>query len=59
MDAIEAGRSQMSEALEASAIERWRRDATEFISEVLRDPETREPFILLDAEKRFIVSDGW
>jgi Phage Terminase len=54
MDAIEAGRSQMSEALEASAIERWRRDPTEFISEVLRDPETREPFILLDAEKRFI-----
>jgi hypothetical protein len=44
----------MSEALEASAIERWRRDPVEFIDEVLRDPETREPFVLLDAEKNFI-----
>jgi phage terminase large subunit-like protein len=45
----------MSEALEASAIERWRRDPAEFIGEVLRDPETREPFVLLDAERRFIA----
>jgi terminase large subunit-like protein len=44
----------MSEALEASAIERWRREPVEFIGSVLRDPETRQPFVLLDAEKRFI-----
>ena len=44
----------MSEALEASAIERWRNDPVAFIVEVLRDPETGKPFVLLDAEKRFI-----
>jgi hypothetical protein len=44
----------MSEILEASAIEHWRRVPTEFIAEVLRDPETREPFVLLDAESCFI-----
>jgi hypothetical protein len=44
----------MSEALEPSAIEHWRRDPVRFIAEVLRDPETREPFMLLDAEKGFI-----
>jgi phage terminase large subunit-like protein len=45
----------MSEALEASAIDRWRHDPAEFIAAVLRDPETRQPFVLLDAEKRFIA----
>jgi hypothetical protein len=44
----------MSEVFEASALERWRRDPAEFIGEVLRDPETRQPFVLLEAEKRFI-----
>jgi hypothetical protein len=44
----------MTAALEASAIERWRCQPVEFIEEVLRDPETRQPFILLEAEKRFI-----
>jgi phage terminase large subunit-like protein len=44
----------MSEALEPSAIEQWRRDPVRFIDEVLRDPETKQPFVLLDAEKRFI-----
>ena len=44
----------MTEALEPSAIERWRQAPEEFISEVLRDPETRQPFVLLDAEKRFV-----
>jgi phage terminase large subunit-like protein len=44
----------MTEALEPSAIEQWRRDPVRFIDEVLRDPETLQPFVLLDAEKRFI-----
>jgi terminase large subunit-like protein len=45
----------MSEALGAVAIERWRRDPAEFIGAVLRDPETREPFVLIEAEKRFLA----
>ena len=44
----------MGEALEQSALERWRNDPAEFITEVLRDPETGKPFILLDAEKEFL-----
>ena len=44
----------MSEFSRPRRIERWRRNPVQFIAEVLRDPETREPFVLLDAEKRFI-----
>jgi phage terminase large subunit-like protein len=44
----------MSEALEPSALERWRRDPAEFITEILRDPETGKPFVLLDAERKFL-----
>src|SRR5215510_16354062 len=44
----------MSETLEPSALDRWRRDPAEFITEVLRDPETGKPFVLLDAERNFI-----
>jgi hypothetical protein len=44
----------VGEALEPSALERWRRDPAEFITEVLRDPETGKPFVLLDAERNFI-----
>jgi hypothetical protein len=29
-------------------------DPVRFIDEVLRDPETEKPFVLLDAEKSFI-----
>jgi Phage Terminase len=32
----------------------WRRDPVRFIDAVLRDPETLEPFVLLDAERLFI-----
>lgn len=46
----------MTEALDPAVIDRWRRDPAEFIAAVLRDPETREPFVLLEAEKRFIGS---
>jgi hypothetical protein len=44
----------MSEFLEATTIDHWRRDPVRFIDEVLRDPETEKPFVLLDAEKSFI-----
>jgi Phage Terminase len=44
----------MTEALAPTALERWRRNPAEFITEVLCDPETGNPFILLDAEKEFI-----
>jgi Phage Terminase len=44
----------MSEFLEATAIDLWRRDPVRFIDEVLRDPETLAPFDLLEAERRFI-----
>jgi phage terminase large subunit-like protein len=44
----------MSAAFDAAVFERWRRDPSEFIEAVLGDPETGRPFVLLDAEKRFI-----
>ena len=44
----------MGEALEQSALERWRNDPAKFITEVLVNPETGKPFILLDAEKEFL-----
>jgi phage terminase large subunit-like protein len=44
----------VGEALEPSALERWRRDPAEFITEVLRGPETGAPFVLLDAERNFL-----
>ena len=44
----------MGEALDASALPRWRANPASFINEVLRDPETAMPFELLDAERRFL-----
>jgi len=44
----------VAEVLEPSALERWRSDPTSFVTEVLRDPETGQPFVLLSAERRFI-----
>ncbi len=38
----------------ADEIERWRRRPDAFVGEVLRDPETREPFKLYPAEERFL-----
>lgn len=54
----------MTEALEHSALERWRHEPTAFIAEVLRDPETGKPFDLLPAQRQFFqhaftfTSDG-
>jgi phage terminase large subunit-like protein len=33
---------------------RWRADPTAFIEDVLIDPETKKPFVLLDAERSFL-----
>jgi terminase large subunit-like protein len=44
----------MAEALDQSALERWRNAPTEFIREVLRNPETGDPFELLSCELRFL-----
>lgn len=45
----------MTETLEASALQRWRRQPIEFIEKVLRDPETGKPFELFDAERQFFA----
>jgi phage terminase large subunit-like protein len=41
-------------ALDAASLARWRADPIAFIEEVLHDPETRKPYRLLDAERRFL-----
>jgi hypothetical protein len=41
-------------SLEVASLARWRGDPTTFIAEVLRDPETGEPFELNRAERRFL-----
>ena len=33
---------------------RWRADPIAFIEEILIDPETKKPFMLLDAERAFL-----
>jgi hypothetical protein len=45
----------MADALDHSALERWRREPTAFISEVLINPETRRRFDLLPAERQIFV----
>jgi phage terminase large subunit-like protein len=40
--------------LDQSALSRWRREPCRFIEEVCRDPETGQPFKLLDAERAFL-----
>jgi phage terminase large subunit-like protein len=41
-------------AFTASALARWRADPVLFIEEVLIDPETNKPFVLLLAEREFL-----
>ena len=38
----------------SSAIDRWRADPVAFVTEVLRNPETGEPFVLYPAQERFL-----
>jgi hypothetical protein len=45
----------MTVALERTALVRWRADPIVFIEEVLHDPETRKPFVLLPAERAFLL----
>ena len=44
----------MGETLSTSALARWRADPASFIEQVLRDPETGKPFVLLPAERTFL-----
>jgi phage terminase large subunit-like protein len=44
----------MSDVLDTSALTRWQRQPLSFITEILRDPETGKPFVLLDAERAFL-----
>ena len=41
-------------ALNETALHRWRSDPLSFIEEVLHDPETGKPFVLLEAERAFM-----
>lgn len=44
----------MGEALDHSALDRWKQDAAAFINEVMIDPDTGAPFVLLPAERAFL-----
>ena len=41
--------------LNQQTLKRWRRNPISFINHALCDPETGRPFILLDAERRFLA----
>jgi phage terminase large subunit-like protein len=41
-------------ALDGTALQRWRADPLSFVEEVLHDPETGKPFVLLEAERAFM-----
>jgi phage terminase large subunit-like protein len=41
--------------IDHTALERWRADPISFIERVLFDPETGQPFKLLDAERQFLA----
>ena len=41
-------------SLDRTALEQWRQQPAEFIETVMVDPETGQPFQLLDAERRFL-----
>jgi hypothetical protein len=44
----------VSDVLDNSTLTRWQRQPLKFITEILRDPETSKPFVLLDAERAFL-----
>jgi hypothetical protein len=41
-------------ALDSTGLSRWRDNPISFIEEILYDPETGRPFVLLDAERAFM-----
>ena len=45
----------MADVLDGSALARWRANPLSFIEQVLRDPETRQPFELFDAQREFLT----
>jgi phage terminase large subunit-like protein len=45
----------MSETLTLSALARWRADPISFVETVLVNPETKRPFVLLEAERTFLA----
>jgi hypothetical protein len=45
----------MADTLNIAALRRWRADPIQFIEQVLRDPESGEPFELFDAEREFFA----
>jgi Terminase large subunit, ATPase domain len=40
--------------IDATSLQRWRANPVLFVQECLIDPETKRPFVLLEAEKRFL-----
>ena len=44
----------MGEALERSALDRWRTEPTAFITEVMRNPEDGKPFELFPVQSEFL-----
>jgi phage terminase large subunit-like protein len=44
----------VSDVLDTSTLKRWQHQPLSFITEILRDPETGKPFVLLDAERAFL-----
>lgn len=54
MGFLSAQRPQDLTMPDATALTRWKRDPVAFIAEVLRDPETGEPFVLYPAQERFL-----
>jgi phage terminase large subunit-like protein len=45
----------MTDVLEHSALQRWRHNPISFITEILRNPKTGQPFELFDAQKQFFA----
>jgi phage terminase large subunit-like protein len=41
-------------AIDNTALSRWRADPVSFVEDVLHDPETGKPFVLLEAERAFM-----
>ena len=41
-------------ALDGTTLLRWRSDPLSFVEQVLYDPETGKPFVLLEAERAFM-----
>ena len=44
----------LDDTLDRTALQRWQASPISFVEEVLHDPETGKPFVLLDAERAFM-----